>query len=379
MLANASYSNSIKDSFLYARAVDEPEKGGRIVKSNCVFSGVPIDVQVAMMTGLTFSEYDVEAYTIVISHSEKDTEKIREMTKEDPDFPELYVDAFADELQKRGVDLANTPFVITEHTNTKCLHYHMVICSTKFDNSRLDSGFIGKKAAMAAAAVSRKFGLDYATNLDEREKTFRKKSSKIQNDFVPPLKRKRRTKEQIAEDAARKKKEKEKRAQAVKEAQERKSFLKKSVESAFAKAKNKSEFRTLLAEKKVGISKIVGKGWCVLYTDEKSEDKKTRIYAFSKLSIDNETISNIESMLNRADKYYEPSWEPTYLLEEADNTVESIKDVFVESANKLEDLLSIGDSEQTVGIGGGSTKNLSNKKKKKGEEDDERNGWRRHF
>ena len=358
----------MKDSFLYARAADEPEKGGRVVTSNCVYSDVPIDVQLALMMGMTYSEYEVEAYTIIISHSKEDTKKIRELSKDDPDYAELYLDAFLDELQKSGIDLANTPYVVTEHTNTDCLHYHMVISSAKFDNSRLDSGFIGKKAAMAAAAVSRKYGLKYATSLDERAKIFNKKKEQGQSNFNPPFKRKkRRTQEEMEEDAAKKKK----RKLAIERAKERKALLRLFVESAFENAKNKSEFISLLAEKNIGLSSYEGKGWRVLWTDEEG---KTRAYSFANLSIDQGKAAEMESMLEKKEKEFGPSFVPTYTAEEARTTVQDIKDVFANSGNWLGELLGSGGAEPTGGIGGGGTKDLSRKKRKKDDEDKEGRG-----
>ena len=57
-----------------------------------------------------------------------------------------------------------------EHINTDCDHYHMIVLTTKFDGSRLDTGFIGKKAAKAAWTASKKNGLHFAEGLEKREK-----------------------------------------------------------------------------------------------------------------------------------------------------------------------------------------------------------------
>lgn len=379
MIANASFTKNIGETFLYARAVNAPEKGGRIVFSNRLEVNMPLEVQLAMMVGFASEKYETEAYTIVLSHSKEDKEYLQKLQQEDPELVDKYVEKFLNELQNKGIDLMNTPFVVTEHLNTDCLHYHLIICATKFDNSRLDTGYIGKKAAMAAAAVSKKYGLHYANNLDFREEAFVSFSKKKQTSpsSSTPYKRKRRTKEQIAEDAARKKKkneelkEKEKaekinRKERLLLAEERKKWLKEIVEISFKNSKTKQEFRSLLSEKEIGVSKVSGKGWCVLFT----EGEKTRIYPFQKLKIDETTISDIETMLNGSSNIELPLPQISF---PSDGIIEGIKEVFPYASNWL-DLSPTGVTDSSGGIGGGGPKNISKKKKKKDEEEKEGRG-----
>ena len=342
--------------------------------SNKLEVNMPLEVQLAMMVGFTSEKFETEAYTIVLSHSSEDKEMLEKIRQEDPDLLNSYDLNFLNELQNQGIDLANTPYVITEHTNTDCLHYHLIICSTKIDNSRLDAGYIGKKAAMAAAKVSKKFGLHYAKNLDRREDAFIEFSKKIQNSpsSSTPYKRKRRTKEQIAEDAARKKKknmELKERAERIKKADERKNWLKEMVEFSFHSSKTKEEFRSLLSEKEIGVSKVSGKGWCVLFT----EGEKTRIYPFPKLNIDQATISDIEAMLETSRSNDSGLGLPQISFPLDGKIVNEIREVFPNASNWL-DLSPTGGTDPSGGIGGGGPQNISKKKKKKDEEEKEGRG-----
>ena len=382
MIANASFTKNIGETFLYARAVNAPEKGGRIVFSNRLEVNMPLEVQLAMMVGFASEKYETEAYTIVLSHSKEDKEYLQKLQQEDPELVDKYVEKFLNELQNQGIDLVNTPFVVTEHTNTDCLHYHLIICSTKFDNSRLDTGYIGKKAAMAAAAVSKKYGLHYANNLDFREEAFVSFSKKKQTSpsSTTPYKRKRRTKDQIAEDAARKKKkmmelqEKVKtelidRATRIEKANERKKWLGEMVEFSLSHSSSKEEFRSLLSEKEIGVSKVSGRGWCILFT----EGEKTRIYPFTKLNIDQATISDIEALLNGSRSNDRSSNFSQISFPLDGKIVETIKDVFPNASNWL-DFPPSGVPDQSGGIGGGGPQNISKKKKKKDEEEKEGRG-----
>lgn len=165
MLATASQTRSLVGSFIYDRALNKQEKGGHVVASNGIPQYAPIKTQLAYMQAYCSDRYEVKAINIVLSHSSED-KKLLDAHLENKD---KYVNDFLDGCKKNGIDLDNTPWIMMEHVNTDCDHYHMIILTTKFDGSRLDTGFIGKRAAKAAMTASKVNGLHFAAGLERRE------------------------------------------------------------------------------------------------------------------------------------------------------------------------------------------------------------------
>ena len=143
------------------RALNKQEKGGHVIASNGIPQYSSAKTQLAYMKAYCSDKYEVKAINIVLSHSSKD----KKLLEDNPDKKDKYVTDFLQECQDRGIDLDNTPWIMMEHINTDCDHYHI----TKFDGSRLDTGFIGKRAAKAAMAASKKNGLHFAEGLEKRE------------------------------------------------------------------------------------------------------------------------------------------------------------------------------------------------------------------
>lgn len=73
MIAKASQTRSIADSFAYARAVDEPEKGGEIIRSNVLHNRMDFETQLALLESLSSPKYEVKGITVILSHSPEDT------------------------------------------------------------------------------------------------------------------------------------------------------------------------------------------------------------------------------------------------------------------------------------------------------------------
>jgi len=167
MLATVSQTYSLRNSFFYDRAIDQKEKGGRVVAANGIPQYSSAKTQLNYMLAYCSDKYEVKAINIVLSHSSKD----KELLEKNPEKKDKYVTDFLQECQNRGIDLDNTPWIMMEHINTDCDHYHMIVLTTKFDGSRLDTGFIGKKAAKAAWAASKKNGLHFAEGLEKRERS----------------------------------------------------------------------------------------------------------------------------------------------------------------------------------------------------------------
>ena len=103
-------------------------------------------------------------YHIVISMSDGDTEKIRSIDNpaDRVEFERNVIDAFMCELDQRGNNVFDCPFVVAHHENTDNEHFHIAILTTTVDGRRLHDSFIKKNAVRAAAKISEEYGLEAA-------------------------------------------------------------------------------------------------------------------------------------------------------------------------------------------------------------------------
>ena len=164
MFANVQPTRSLKSSLYYDRALRNPEKGGKVIMANGVGLDMSPTAQLAMLEAYVNEKFKVKAYSVVISHSKEDNDRL-----EDPKFRDLLLHEFVNECKNRGIDLDNIPYVIPEHVNTDCDHYHMLMLINHFDGTRINTQYLGKRMALAAVEVSKKYGLHYPEGWDERE------------------------------------------------------------------------------------------------------------------------------------------------------------------------------------------------------------------
>lgn len=168
MLATVSQTRSLKGSYYYDRALNQKEKGGRVVAANGIPQYSPAATQLAYMQAYSSDKYEVKAINIVLSHSKYD----KDVLTDNKEKQNKYVNDFLSQCKKLGIDLDNVPWIMFEHVNTDCLHYHLIVLTTRFDGKRLDTGFMGKRAARAAYIASKDNGLHYAEGWERREKAY---------------------------------------------------------------------------------------------------------------------------------------------------------------------------------------------------------------
>lgn len=169
MFATVSPTRSLKSSLYYDRALRNPEKGGEVIMANGVGLRMSPTAQLAMMEAYSNQKFKVKAYSIIISHSDQDNDRLK-----DHKFQDLLLHEYVNACKNRGIDLDNIPYIIPEHTNTDNIHYHMLMLINHFDGTRINTQYIGKRMAMAAVDVSKKYGLHYPEGWDEREKNRKK-------------------------------------------------------------------------------------------------------------------------------------------------------------------------------------------------------------
>ena len=164
MFANVQPTRSLKSSLYYDRALRNPEKGGKVIMANGVGLKMSPTAQLAMLEAYVNPKFKVKAYSVVISHSDEDNERLK-----DPKFRELLLHEFVNECKNRDIDLDNIPYIIPEHTNTDNDHYHMLMLINNFSGERINTQYLGKRMAKAAVEVSKKYGLHYPKGWDKRE------------------------------------------------------------------------------------------------------------------------------------------------------------------------------------------------------------------
>ena len=104
--------------------------------------------------------------------SMEDTKKIRNLdnTAKRVAFERSVIEAFLRELNCRGNNVFDCPFVVAHHGNTDCEHFHITVLTTTIDGRRFNDRFIKKNACRSAAKVSEEFGLEAALRALELER-----------------------------------------------------------------------------------------------------------------------------------------------------------------------------------------------------------------
>lgn len=245
MLATVSQTRSLRGSFYYARALNKREKDGQIVRSNGLPIHLPAATQLALMESQCNEKYKVKAINIVLSHSKED----KELLKAHPELQTKYLNDFLDELRNEGVDIDNTMWAMMRHVNTDCLHYHMMLLTTKKNGTRLNTNFLGAKAARAAYRASKKNNLHYAVGLEAREVgNIKHQAEKYsQGGITQSIGLSEKDLQRLDNAAFDKKLMKDniresRRAKSIREASERREKIRMAIEKA---AKSSSTFKTL--------------------------------------------------------------------------------------------------------------------------------------
>lgn len=160
MIAKVSRSNDVAFTLCYGQ---NPEKGGEVFCLNETLEG-QTPKEMARDWLAMANRYSPMCYHIVISMSDGDTEKIRNMDNpaDRVEFERNVINAFMRELDRRGNNVFDCPFVVAHHENTDNEHFHIAILTTTIDGGRLRDSFIKKNATRAAAKVSEEYGLEAA-------------------------------------------------------------------------------------------------------------------------------------------------------------------------------------------------------------------------
>ena len=87
--------------------------------------------------------YKVKAYNIILSLDDKDTEKFRQKSVAERFRIECeLIRSFISEMEKRGTNITDCPFVVARHGNTDNEHFHMTVLTTTVDGHHIHDSFI---------------------------------------------------------------------------------------------------------------------------------------------------------------------------------------------------------------------------------------------
>ena len=159
MIAKVNATSHITRAVLYGQ---DESKGGEILLYKDVDMTATPEEQARDLVKMS-GPYKVKAYNIILSLDDKDTEKFRQKSVAERFRIECeLIRSFISEMEKRGTNITDCPFVVARHGNTDNEHFHMTVLTTTVDGHHIHDSFIKKNAARAAAKVSEMYELNAA-------------------------------------------------------------------------------------------------------------------------------------------------------------------------------------------------------------------------
>lgn len=176
MIANVQGSSNIAHSLAYGQ---DPEKGGEVFLANGTDVLAGPERQARDWEAMS-NDYRTKCYNIVISFSDSDSEKIRQIkdVARRVAFEREVIRAFLDAMAEKGNNVHDCPFVAVHHGNTDNEHFHIAVLATTMEGKRLRDKFIKLNATRAAAKVSERYGLEAAPKALRNERAHQAASGK---------------------------------------------------------------------------------------------------------------------------------------------------------------------------------------------------------
>lgn len=288
MVANLQVSNNISSSLSYGQNL---EKGGEIFLCNYTDITASTQEQIKDWEAMS-NNYRNKCYNIVISFSDKDTEKIRQIEdiNKRVKFERLIIKSFMDELTARGNNVYDCPFIVAHHGNTDNEHFHICILNTTIYGKHIRDSFFKKNACRSAAKVSEKYGLEAAPSALANERRHQKAVGE-------------RTKREEDKNTKRKytkvQKESDKlsyRAERVRLANKRKAKCKFIIESiATDRQTTEENFISKLSDAGLELHHDDKFGFFIIMRDEEDENKKYSYLLKKHLNVDSSILPDVDA------------------------------------------------------------------------------------
>ena len=276
MIAKVRPTRHITRSVMYGQ---DERKGGEVLLFQHVDMTATPEEQAADLVAMSKPSIKVKAYNFILSFDDEDTEKLRQMdTERRFKFLREVIKAFIAEMEKRGTNITDCPFVVARHGNTNNEHFHMTVLTTTVDGKHINDSFIKKNAIRAAAKVKRDAGR-------KATRSIRSRHSGTMADIQDRMRRR----------------------DAVERANRRKAMLRRLIEK-IAKDATAADFAKLLKAEGMTLCEQK-KGWGVTVT---IEDGKERFYTFAQLEVNADLVTPLVTPQKEEEKTAEerkmPEW-----------------------------------------------------------------------
>ena len=354
MIAKVNSTSHITRAVMYGQ---DERKGGEVLLFQHVDMTVSSEEQAADLNAMSKPSFRVKAYNIILSLDDIDTEKIRQMEEgRRYTFEREIIKAFIAEMEKRGTNIIDCPFVVARHGNTDNEHFHMTVLTTTIDGEHIHDSYIRKNAIRAAAKVSEDYGLRAAPKALRNEIAHQVATGERDTN-ARGTRRVRNRQSNTAENIQ----ERMRRREAIEKAERRKAMLKRNIER-IASGSTVANFAEKLKTEGITLCQLQ-KGWGVTVTFE--EEDKERTYTFAQLDVDNELVTPLLVISSKARE--EPS--NKHRASERKKRVPSPSGSITHTVKKSGRILN-----QTMGLSGGYSREDEVSKGRYEDSDDE---WRR--
>ena len=280
MIAKVNSTSHITRAVMYGQ---DERKGGEVLLFQHVDMTVSPEEQAADLNAISKPSYRVKAYNIILSLDDIDTEKIRQMEEgRRYRIEREIIKAFIAEMEKRGTNITDCPFVVARHGNTDNEHFHMTVLTTTIDGEHIHDSYIKKNAIRAAAKVSEDYGLRAAPKALRNEIAHQVATGE-RDANTRGIRRVRNRQSNTTENIQ----ERMRRREAIEKAERRKAMLKRSIERIVREA-IVANFAEKLKVEGMTLCQLQ-KGWGVTVTFE--EEDKERTYTFAQLDVDIDLVT----------------------------------------------------------------------------------------
>ena len=298
MIAKVRATSRITRAVMYGQ---DERKGGEVLLFRHIDMTATPEEQAADLIAMSKPSFKVKAYNFILSFDDEDTEKLRQMDAESRfKFLREVIKAFIAEMEKRGTNITDCPFVVARHGNTNNEHFHMTVLTTTVDGKHINDSYIKKNAIRAAAKVSEDYGLKAAPKALRNEIAHQVASGKRDSGRKNTRSVRNRQSGTMADIQDRMR-----RRDAVERANRRKAMLRRLIEK-IAKEATAADFSSRLKAEGMTLCEQK-KGWGVTVT---IEDGKERTYTFAQLEVNADLVTPLVTPPKVEEKLAEERKEP---------------------------------------------------------------------
>lgn len=143
----------------------------RVILSNLCPPTKNVKVLTAQIQGANDMRKTDRVHHLIFAHPKTDVKRVSEVGEAN------LINEVLDELEQKGINLRDTPFVVIAHKDKdNHIDYHLIAASTDLKGKPIKDSYIGSRAMRGTNQVSKKYGL--SLNNDRAKKKERKEAPK---------------------------------------------------------------------------------------------------------------------------------------------------------------------------------------------------------